>query len=113
MRVPSCVGSTACTGGHLMHCCCVGTVQLIEISMRPRIGVLDLRVAVVLDPPHRWRAGRRARLKTGRRLVVQRDPVLPGVHRHRGGDLIAARAISSTWPKLRAPTLGTDIASLG
>jgi len=27
--------------------------------------------------------------------------------------LIAARAISSTWPKLRAPTLGTDIASLG
>jgi len=42
--------------------------------MRPRIGVLDLRVAVVLDPPHRWRAGRRARLKTGRRLVVQRDP---------------------------------------
>jgi hypothetical protein len=34
-----------------MHCCCVGTVQLVEISMRPRIGVLDLRVAVVLDPP--------------------------------------------------------------
>jgi hypothetical protein len=28
--------------------------------MRPRIGVLDLRVAVVLDArPHRWRACRR------------------------------------------------------
>jgi hypothetical protein len=41
-------------------CCCVGTVQLVEIVMRPRIGVLDLRVAVVLDArPHRWRARRR------------------------------------------------------
>ena len=29
-------------------------VQLVEIAMRPRIGVLDLRVAVVLDArPHR------------------------------------------------------------
>jgi hypothetical protein len=27
----------------------VGTVQLVETAMRPRIGVLDLRVAVVLD----------------------------------------------------------------
>ena len=43
-----------------MHCCCVGTVQLVEIAMRARIGVLDLRVAVVLDARlHRWRACRR------------------------------------------------------
>ena len=35
----------------------LGTVQLVEIAMRPRIGVLDLRMAVVLDArPHRWRA---------------------------------------------------------
>ena len=42
------------------NCCCVGTVQLVEIATRVRIGVLDLRVAVVLDArPHRWRACRR------------------------------------------------------
>jgi hypothetical protein len=57
---PSFVASTACTGGHLTHCCCVGTLQVVEIAMRPRIGVLDHRVAIVLDArPHRWPACRR------------------------------------------------------
>ena len=63
-----------------------------------------MRLVWARHPPGPRTTRREFGLKTERPVDIKPDPVLPGVHRHRGGDFIAARAAGKKGATTPSPS---------